>query len=230
MRLPTPWLVASLLGLGFAAQAMAGPAVGVAFDANLNRADESLDHAELRNGLGLRVPVRVPLSPSAALRVTTGARIAPGSDRVVWSQDDTRVYADVADAAFVAGELKLGPELMPGAGALRPYFGADVGVILAWNFHALEGAAAGDLLDSGASGDPFTRQLAPAAGLHGGMRWKATETFAMEVEAGYNFSFLQEVELRNAPADLDAMRAAYGWTTIRVGLGATFLLGNGTNP
>lgn len=232
MRIPAPWHVVALIGT-FAADAHAGAAVGIAFDADLNRAGAAVGEVDVRNGLGLRVPVRVPLGEgAAAIRITAGARVAPGSDRVAWDDEGVRVYSEVSDAAFAAGELRVGPELMPGQGALRPYAGVEAGLVWAWSFHALEGAAASSLLPSGGADglNPYSRQISPSAGLHGGLRYSASESFALELEAGYNFSFQQEVELQNAPAGLAATRTPYGWSVIRVGLGATFLLGNRTNP
>lgn len=240
----------------FAPVARASVQVGVGLDVSRDLADgvfstkavgaESPERAAFGFGPGLRVPVRIGLGPqgqgalsqTVALRVAPQISLASGWDTVTWSEYEGAVtyYSQDHSTTRLNGALLLGPELFLGAakGArFQPYAGADVGGVWVRNTYTFSGAAAEDLLGipadsvSGSSVRPVSTSLAPAAGAHVGLRWTPSGSFAMEVEAGYNVSFLKEAALDQTQDK--AVRSAYGLNAVRLGLAASFALGHGTD-
>jgi hypothetical protein len=224
-----------------AAWALGGPAraaelaLAVGADATLDPADavEPLSDSAAGVGGSLRVPLRIGLGEGAWLRASLHAGLSRGRDRIEWSQYDgaVRYYSDDHWTLVQSTALLVGPQVDIGRGrGARPYLGAQVGGALVTGFHSFHGDAAvlldpaqGDVT-SGSHIDPYTRQLAPMADLFGGVRLMPSSPVAIEVEAGYSLSFLDQVALQKSRPELGAIRTAYGLDAVRVGLAAAFSL------
>jgi hypothetical protein len=126
--------------------------------------------------------------------------------------------------------ISAGPELSPWHGqALSPYLGSSVGIGWARHWHSFQGPSAilldpeSNNLKSGSNIDPYTDQLVPTAGVHVGLRIHDVLPFALETELGYNVAFMREVPLSGARPALDAVRTAYGFNPVRLGVNAVFI-------
>lgn len=228
------WIAAGLALLLGEGQALATAELGVGVDVSADLQDRALpqDYASFGPAPSLRLPVRLSRSDGVGLRATARLTRAVGTDTVVWQEaEGTLTYVSndhVVD--LLAGELTLGPELRLGAsrGAkLQPYFGAEAGATWAHLSHHFTGAAADSLTGGDESKVLTASQLRPAAGAHGGIRWSPGSRVALELEAGYNVSFLNEVALEGTAGAREATVAALGLNTVRLGAGATFSLGAG---
>ena len=223
--------------------AHAGVSLGVGLGVERDLADHEAfpeERASWGAAPSLRLPVRIGLfdregyAGAVALRLTPHASMAQGYDTLVWEDYGGAVtyVSNDHDSSLLQAGLDLGPEvtLGPSGARLRPTFGIDAG--LAWfsNSHDLTGAAAESLGGSASGVTLSASQLAPHAGAHVGLRFSVSSSFALEAEAGYNVSFLNEVALTDAPERLGAVRAAYGWNAVSAGLGASFSFGDGMNP
>ena len=233
----TPVLLCALLwgplSSGSARAAELALSIGADFTYDPADAVEPLSGSSAGPGGALRVPLRIGLGQGAWLRTSLHAGISRGQDRVEWSQYDGAVtfYSDEHWTLVQSTALLVGPQvdLTQGDGA-RPYLGAQVGGALVHGFHSFHGDAAvlldpaqGDVT-SGSHIDPYTRQLAPVVDLFGGVRLMAGSPVAIEVEAGYSLSFLDQVALQKSRPELGAIRTAYGLDAVRVGLAAAFSL------
>jgi len=123
-----------------------------------------------------------------------------------------------------------GPEVSPWhASALSPYVGSAVGMGWARHWHSFQGSSAVLLdpesndLKSGSNIDPYTDQMVPIVGVHVGVRIHDVLPFALETELGYNVAFMREVPLSGARPALDAVRTAYGFNPVRLGVNAVFI-------
>lgn len=233
--------MAAILPLALVAALVPGPAraaelaLSVGADATYDPADavEPLSDSAAGLGGGLRLPLRIGLGEGAWLRASLHAGLARGRDRVEWSQYDgaVRYYSDDHWTLVQSTALLAGPQVDLGRGdGARPYLGAQVGGALVTGFHSFHGDAAvlldpaqGDVT-SGSHIDPYTRQLAPMVDLFGGLRLMPSSPVAMELEAGYSLSFLDQVALQKSRPELGAIRTAYGLDAVRVGLAAAFSL------
>jgi len=230
-----PPALLALAACALPARAAAPVRLGFGLDLVSDPADvvDGLSQSRAGTGTGLRVPLRVGLGGAASLRATLQSSLTRGQDRVEWSEQDgaVRYYSDEHWTLVNDSALLLGPELELGQSSkLRPYLAAQVGAGLVTNWHSFHDASA-VLLDpnqgdpsQGSYIDPWTRQLAPMTDLCAGLRLAPTRPVAIEVEAGYTISFLDEVALHKARPELGAIRTAYGLNAIRLGLAATFTL------
>lgn len=233
--MPDPIAASLVLALvaGLSRPAVAGVGVGLGVDmvADLPDSVYRSTHADFGPGVGFHLPVRWQLRPEVALRATARGATGAGTDQLLWSEYDGQIrrVSDDHQARYLAAGLDLGPELsLSVLGPLDLFAGAEAGLVWVQSRQTVEGDASLALApDAGGAATLFTTaQLAPAAGLHGGLRWIATSSFAIEVEAGYNVSFLKEVALRDTDAALDAVRTAYGLNALRAGVAATFFPGD----
>jgi len=228
------WMVGALALLLGEGQAWATAELGVGVDVSADLTDRALpqDYAGFGPAPSLRLPVRLARADGVALRATARLTRATGWDTVVWQEaGGTLTYVSTDHQVdLLAGELTLGPELRIGAsrGAkLQPYLGAEAGAQWSHLAHQFSGAAA-DSLTGGDEGKVLTSsQLRPAAGGHAGIRWSPSARVALELEAGYNVSFLNEVALEGTAGVREATVAALGLNAVRLGAGATFSLGDG---
>ena len=228
------WLAAGLALLVCGGQARAAVELGVGADASLDLPDRALpqDYAAFGAAPSLRLPLRWSSASGVGLRATARLTRATGWDTVVWQEaGGTLTYVSTDHQAdLLAGELTLGPELRVGAsrGAkIQPYLGAEAGALWAHVAHHFSGAAADSLTGGDESKVLTSSQLRPTAGAHGGIRWSPTARFALELEAGYNVSFLNEVALKGTAGVREATVAELGLNAVRLGAGATFSLGDG---
>lgn len=208
-------------------------AVGADLLADPSDAVDGLSDSKAGMGGGLRVPVRIGLGQGAWLRASLHTTLSRGQDRVEWSQYDgaVRYYSDDHWTLVNSTALLVGPQADLGrSDAVRPYLGAQVGGALVTNWHSFSGDSAvlldpdqGDVT-SGSHIDPFTRQLAPMVDLFAGARLMPSSPVAIEVEAGYSVSFLDQVALQKSRPELGAIRTAYGLNAVRVGVAAAFSL------
>jgi hypothetical protein len=65
--------------------------------------------------------------------------------------------------------------------------------------------------------------LVPSVGAHVGLRIHDVLPFAIEAELGYNVVFMREASLSGARPALDAVRAAYGFNPVHLGINAVFI-------
>lgn len=226
-------LLGATLGL-LSTRAHAGAEIGLGLDLAKDLPDAGFSEARAGFGFGpsVRVPLRVGLVDGLDLRVTPRFLRASGWDTVTWTEGEGALtYASTTHTARLSAlELTAGPELFLGAGrgaALQPFLGAEAGFARVAVRHLFSGAAAESLTEGRADRELTSAWLAPAAGVHAGLRWSASASFALEVEAGYNVSFLNEVALEGAGV-ADATVAALGLNGVRMGAGATFSFGDRT--
>lgn len=213
----------------------AGVEAGIGADLSIDLADSALpeERAGFGPGLSARAPVRFGLAEGVALRVCPRLVRASGWDTVLWQDpnQDAEISSTGQDATLTGLELSLGPELRIGAArdaAVQPYLGASVGLMWVGIQHSFDGVGAEAL--TGDSGTQLLRasQLVPGSGAYAGLRWAPSSSFAIELEAGYNVSFLSEVAVEGVTEVQEATVAAFGLNALRVGLGATFSFGDGT--
>jgi hypothetical protein len=223
--------LALLLGEG---RAWAVAELGVGVDVSADLSDRALpqDYAGFQPGPSLRLPLRLSRADGVGLRATARLTRATGWDTVVWQEaGGTLTYVSTDhEADLLSGELTLGPELRLGAsrGAkFQPYLGAEAGALWAHMTHQFSGAAADSLTGGDESKVLTSSQLRPTAGAHTGIRWSPSGRVALELEAGYNVSFLNEVVLEGTAGVREATEAALGLNAVRLGAGATFSLGDG---
>lgn len=183
-------------------------------------------------GLGFRAPVRWSPHPAVAVRADPFIGLHGGQDRVEWSQYGGSVGYASEDHWTLLTQVgvRAGPELsLLSRSAASPYIGTSVGVAWARHWHSFQGASAVLLdpetnsLESGSNIDPFSDQLAPSVGAHIGVRLHEVLPFAIEAELGYNVAFMREVPLSGARPALAAVRTAYGFNPIRIGVNAVFI-------
>ncbi|NOY26198.1 MAG: hypothetical protein GXP62_10035 [Oligoflexia bacterium] len=230
--IPGAWL--SLLLAAHPALA-ADLALGLGADFVSDPSDRVEPLSDSRAGLGgqLRVPFRVGLGHGAWLRASLHSSLSRGQDRVEWTQSGgtATFYSDDHLTLVNSTALMVGPQVDIGhSDTVRPYLGGQLGAALVTDWHSFHGDAAvlldpsqGDVT-SGAYLDPFTRQLAPMVDVFAGARFLPSSPVAIEVEAGYTLSFLDQAALKKSRPELDAVRMAYGLNAIRVGLAAVFSL------
>lgn len=223
------WLLAAS---AFGADLTAGVVVGVSSDLP---DIVSAEYARFGPGLMLQVPLFVEIAPAARLRAALRADLAPGSDRVVWTQtidgEAVRFYDDDHWAMLGSMALTVGGDFTgPADWPVRPYFGVDGGAARVTTWHSLGGntqilldPAQNDLSDP-RNIDPYTAQFTWLADVHAGASRDVSDRVALWLEAGYSLAFLDARPLRKTPPELDATRSAYGWNAIRVGLGVGFAL------
>jgi hypothetical protein len=207
---------------------------GIGVDMAVDLGDPGLDEGAANMGLGtaFRVPIRWVPHPIVALRVDPFVSIHSGQDRVEWSQFGGAVGYASEDHWTLLTQVgfALGPEVSPWSEAkLAPYAGTSVGLAFARHWHSFKGASA-VLLDpkendagSGTNVDPYTDQLIPMVGLHTGLRIQHILPFAFEAELGYNVAFMRRASLKKARPALDAVRTAYGFNPLRIGVNAVFV-------
>lgn len=232
-RAPRIALLAALFAPAPALAADVALSLGADFVADPSDRVDDLSASKAGVGGGLRLPLRIGLGHGAWLRTSLHSSLSRGSDRVEWSQYDgtVRYYSDDHWTLVQSTALMVGPQVDLGrSDAARPYLGAQGGGALVTNFHSFEEGSLvlldpdqGDVT-SGNHIDPYTRQLAPIVDLFGGVRLMASSPVAIEVEAGYTVSFLDQAALQKSRPELGAIRTAYGLNPIRVGVAAAFSL------
>ncbi len=189
----------------------------------------SRDYARFGLGPNLLVPVRVALSPHAAVRATARAELGVGSDRVTWVRDidgrDVRVGSDDHWAMVAAGGLTVGPELrLPVDGPVAPVLGAEAGAAWIGTYHSFSGESAVILdpkqndLDDPGNVDPFTTNLTVLSDVHAGVV-STGDGPGFWAEVGYAAAYVRGAGLRKSVGALDARREAYGWNPLRVAAG-----------
>jgi len=199
----------------------------------------STDHARFGFGGALRGLARYRFAQGVAARATLSTGFERGSDRVQWLENQGTVayYSDSHWTLLTATRLTVGPELSVQArSGLRPYGGADVGLAWVQTWHSFHGDTA-ILVDPSQNDvgnrnniDPYVSQLVPAAGLHLGVAIEDVAPFAIEVEAGYYVSFLDQATLRKAPDEAEAIRDAFGLNVLHVGVAASIPIGAKADP
>jgi len=207
---------------------------GAGFDISTDLPDRGLDQGEARMGTGvtLRAPIRWTPHPAVAVRAEPFAGVHGGQDRVEWSQYGGSVSFASEDHWTLLSQLgfRVGPEFSPFSGMLfQPYIGSSLGLSWARHWHSFQGASA-VLLDpdtndvnSGGNIDPYSDQVAPSVGAHVGVRFQELLPFAIEAELGYNVAFMSEASLSGARPALNAVRTAYGFNPVRIGVNAVFI-------
>ncbi len=227
--------VITLALLASAGTARAGIELGVGADIAQDLSDDALPEAraEFGPGLSLRLPVRVGLAEGGALRLSPRFLRASGTDTMTWPDPDSDLIVASTDhpTTLTGLELGLGPELRLGAArdaALQPYLGASIGLGYVGLRHTMSGAAAEALTGQDKETVLSASQVGLSSGAHLGLRYAPISSFALEVEAGYNVSFLSEVAVLGVTEVEEASVAAFGLNALRVGLGATFSFGDGT--
>lgn len=226
-----------LLALGAGGQARAGVELGLGLDVagDLGGGATSDERAVYGPALSVRAPIRLGLGEGLALRLTPRALGGAGQDTVLWTEAAGALqYASTDHEARVfAFELLAGPELRIGearGARWQPLLGVGAGFTGVRMRHDFTGEAADALGDNQGSSQGLTASwVAPAAGAHAGLRWLFRSSFAFEVEAGYNVSFLKEAALEGTPESREATIAALGLDALRLGVSATFSLGGGTD-
>lgn len=208
--------------------------VGAGVDVSTDLDDAGMDQGNARMGFGVgfRAPVRWSPHPTVAVRADPFVSIHGGQDRVEWSQYNGSVGYASDDHWTLLTQLgfRAGPEVsfMPGA-SMSPYAGSSIGLAWARHWHSFQGDSAVLLdpdsndLNSGSNIDPTTDQLVPSVGAHVGLRIHDVLPFAIEAELGYNVAFMREASLSGARPALDAVRAAYGFNPVHLGINAVFI-------
>jgi len=229
--------MSSLFGLALlaATSVQAGSfEIGAGLDLATDISDPGLDQGGVRmdKGLALRAPVRWSPHPAVAVRADPFIGLHGGQDRVEWSQYGGSVGYASEDHWTLLTQfgVRAGPELsLLSKAAASPYIGTSVGIAWARHWHSFQGASAVLLdpdtnsLESGSNIDPFSDQLAPSVGAHIGVRLHEILPFAIEAELGYNVAFMREAPLSGARPALAAVRTAYGFNPIRIGVNAVFI-------
>ena len=225
-----------LVGMLFSASVAASPIeIGVGLDLSSDLGDPGLNQGDARMGLGstLRAPVRWKAHPKAKIRGDVFLSMMGGQDRIEWSQYNGEVVYYSDDHWTLMTQLggTIGPELTPWSeGPISPYFGASLGFGWVRHWHSFDGASAVLLdqqendLNRGSNIDPFTDQIAPGSGFHLGVRFLDVLPFAFEAELGYNVAFLRAAPLKKARPALNAIRTAYGFNPVRLGINAVLPL------
>ncbi len=224
----------SLCALALAGRAQAGVELGLGVDGFKDLPDPLPDdRAAFGLGISIRAPARWVLAEGVALRLNPRVVQAAGEDTVTWTEPETGVLvkSDGRAASLLGLELGLGPEVFLGAGRdalVQPYLGAGVSLGLARLTHTFSGEAAASLTGSDKTAVLSASQVVAGSDVHLGVRVAPAERFAMELEAGYNVSFLNEVAVGGAAEASEATVAAFGLNALRLGLGATYSFGDGT--
>jgi hypothetical protein len=207
---------------------------GMGMDLSRDLGDSGLDQgaAQLGLGVGIRAPIRWSPHPVVALRADPSFAFHRGQDRVEWSQFGGAVSYASEDHWTMLTQVAIaaGPEISPWhESVLSPYIGSSVGIGWARHWHSFQGPSAilldpdSNDLTSGSNIDPYTDQMVPMAGVHVGLRIHDVLPFALETELGYNVAFMREVPLSGARPALDAVRTAYGFNPVRLGVNAVFI-------
>ena len=207
---------------------------GAGLDVGSDLADASMDQGNARMGPGVtvRAPFRWAPASAVAVRADPFFGMHGGQDRVEWVQFDGSVPFASEDHWTMLTQLglRLGPEFSPfQRPSMRVYVGSALGISWARHWHSFQGDTA-VLLDpdtndvnSGTNIDPYSDQLVPSVGAHLGVRFEDVLPFAIEAELGYNVAFMNEAPLSGARPALNAVRTAYGFNPIRLGVNAVFI-------
>jgi hypothetical protein len=209
--------------------------VGLGIDIAADLGDAGLDQGNAQMGLGptIRSPMRWSPHPKVAVRSDLFFSMLGGQDRVEWSQYNGAVSYHSEDHWTLMTQLgaEIGPEISPWEDEnISPYAGAHVGMAWVRHWHSFDGGSAVLLdpkendLNSGSNIDPFSDQWSPMAGIQAGVRFADVLPFAFEAELGYNVAFLRAAPLKKARPTLNAVRTAYGFNPIRIGVNAVFPL------
>ena len=196
----------------------------------------SKEYANFGPGPSLQIPLRYALSEMISIRGTARFDLEIGSDRVSWLEqvdgEEYRFYDDNHRAFLLAAAFTVGPEVfIPLKGSFSPYLGVEGGVAWVGTYHSLGGEYENTQVlldpDSNELGnprniDPYSTQGAFLTDFHLGGRIQLNEKLALYVEAGYSMAFLVARPLKKAPAELEAMREAYGWNAMRGGFGVSY--------
>ena len=178
-------------------------------------------------GPHIHVPARIHLGRGLYAHTAVGIGVNGGQDRVEWSRLDgyLRVYSDDHWTLLSSLDWTVGPELLAyERGAWRVLWGVDGGVGVSHSWHSFNVEAA-DIFDIEANDledpmnvDPYSRQVAPMAGTHANISFWFRPTLALELEVGYNLSFLREVPLKKSAPEVGAVRNAMGLNLFRLDL------------
>lgn len=207
---------------------------GMGMDLSRDLGDARLEQGatQLGFGVGIRAPIRWSPHPVVAVRADPTLSFHRGQDRVEWSQFGGAIAYASEDHWTMLTQVGItaGPEVSPWhASKLSPYVGSAVGIGWARHWHSFQGPSAVLLdpesndLSSGSNIDPYTDQMVPIAGVHMGLRIHDVLPFAIETELGYNVAFMREKALSGAHPALDAVRTAYGFNPVRLGVNAVFI-------
>jgi len=223
-------IIAGLVTL--AGHASAGEvSVGLLGGVNVDLPDlASKSYARIQPGPSVMIPVRWHATEVVAVRGTARFDFASGTDRLTWSRwvdgADVR-FADDQSAAVLGGfGASVGVELhLPMEWAVRPYGGAEIGLMGVGVWHTLGGES--DTIydvESGGSVGPYTMQAVLVTDVHAGARVPLVKRLSVWVELGYAASYLPAANLRKTRDELDARREAIGWNTFRAGAGLSISL------
>jgi hypothetical protein len=206
--------------------------VGVGVSKDLGDAASTTNNTHLGVGPSLHIPVRYALGEHAYLRGTVRFDSAlSGQDRLTWGQtidgQDVRFYDDDHKAIMLGAGATIGldADLTHGKG-FTPYIGAEAGVAMINTYHSrlMNGILFKDedvASNSVTSGylDPFTSQPTFITDLHLGGMYPMTSSMALQLEAGYSLAYVDAHALSKTDEALGAMREAYGYNAIRLGVG-----------
>jgi hypothetical protein len=209
--------------------------IGISARTDLDDSSSGDAHLRLRPGPSIRVPLRWGLGHGVYVRSTVDLGVNPAQDRVEWKRLNgaLTVYSDEHWTLFSSASLTGGPELaLVESEKARVLWGVSVGFLSAQMWHSFDSRAL-DLFDldkndlsNSMNIDPYTNQIAALVGTHGNFTvWRAAE-LAIELEVGYNVSFLREVSLRKAEEEVEAVRSAMGLNLFC--LGVSFIQGKGS--
>ena len=226
--------IASAVLMGTLSAHAADFEVGAGVDISADLPDGGLDQGDAQMGAGvtLRAPMRWTPHPAVAVRAEPFVGVHGGQDRVEWAQYGGSVSFASEDHWTLLSQVgfRFGPEFSPFDGTpFQPYIGSSLGLFWARHWHSFQGASA-VLLDpetndvnSGGNIDPYSDQVAPSVGAHIGVRFHELLPFAIEAELGYNVAFMSEASLSGARPALNAVRTAYGFNPVRIGVNAVFI-------
>lgn len=186
----------------------------------------------------LAIPVRIAVGKYGAVRITPRADFGFGRDRVSWGRyvdgQEVRVYSDGHKAFLASASLSVGAEgYAPVSEKFQPFIGGSGGLAWIGTYHSFAGQeeASQALLDGDQNKlgdptnvDPFSSQVALLTDLYGGGRLVLNDKLALFLELGYSFAFVPSTPLRKTPAELNAVRDAYGWNALRGGIGFSYTL------
>lgn len=216
---------------------LAGPAhaasVGIGLDFGTDLPDSHGSDATTAFPVGgaLRVPVGIPLSDTAGLRITPRFQGAQGQDLILLPGQGGAALGDEVKAWYASAGVLVGPEVRITRGGVAPTFGAGVGPALAMTFHNFDRCgyfAANDSSDCGGSGeplpgmDPSNTQLVVATELSVGVQFLPEDAgLGAWVELGYGSVGVPGVAFGDRAAE-GLERAPYAYNAVRLGFGVLF--------